>query len=196
MRNSTTRRSLVAIPARLPPLAGRILVSVLAAGTVLVPGSPAWAHAQLVGADPAQQSTLAEAPAAVTLTFNERLNADFTTIVLSDAAKRAVPTSAAVVDGAKGTVTLTGAPANGAYTVAYRIVSVDGHAVQGSYSFTVADPALPAAAPSAVAGPVDQPADSGGLPTGVLIGLGAVGVLLAGLAAVFYRPARRRSKVR
>ncbi len=169
----------------------RIAVALAAVLVVLLPGTPAQAHAQLVSSDPAGQSTLAAAPTSVTLTFNERLNPDFTTIVVSDAAKQRIATSAPAVDRAQGTVTLTGALGNGAYTVAYRVVSVDGHTVQGSYPFTLNDPALPpAAAPSAAAAaPV---ADSGVIPTGVLIGLGAAGIVLAALAAFFFLKGRRR----
>ena len=71
----------------------------------------------------------------------QRLDPTFTTIVLTDAAKRKLPTGDPVVVGAKSTVQVTDTLPNGTYTVAYRVVSADGHPVQGSYPFTVADPA-------------------------------------------------------
>ena len=85
------------------------------------------------------------APTEVTLEFMQRLDPAFTTIVLTDAAKRKLPTGEPVVTGAKSTVQVTDTLPNGTYTVAYRVVSVDGHPVQGSYPFTVADPASTAA---------------------------------------------------
>ncbi|MGX6607738.1 copper resistance CopC family protein [Micromonosporaceae bacterium Da 78-11] len=164
---------------------------------VLLPGTPAWAHAQLVSADPAKDAALAKAPAAVTLTFSERLNPDFTTIVISDAAKQRVPASTPTIDAVAGSVKLAQPLPNGAYLVAYRVVSVDGHTVQGSYAFTVNDPVQPAAPPppaSAVAvADAAPPATSDGIPTGVLIGLGAAGVLLAVVAAYLFLSARRRT---
>lgn len=178
----------------------KALLALAALLAVLAPGTPAWAHVQLVAADPVKDATLAKAPTAVTLTFSERLNPDFATIVVSDAAGRRVPASAPAVAAEVATVTLTPPPANGAHTVAYRVVSVDGHTVQGSYRLTVADPALPAAVPVRSAGApapaAAPPADSGGLPTGALIALGALGVLLAvgALVLVSLRGPRRRPR--
>jgi len=161
----------------------KLLLGFAAFLAVLIPATPAWAHAQLVGSDPAGDTTLAKAPAAVSLEFSELLNPDFTTIVVSDAARRRIPTSPPASESATGRISLDQPLGNGTYTVAYRVVSVDGHTVQGAYAFTVADPALPAV--SAVAAPV---ADSGGIPASVLIGLG---VVLVGLAAGYLLIARR-----
>jgi len=171
-------------------LAASLLAAIVA---VLTPGAPAWAHAQLLAADPAKDATLARAPAAVTLTFSARLNPDFATIVVSDAAGRRIPASAPAVDAAVASVTLTPPLANGLHTVAYRVVSVDGHTVQGSYTVTLADPALQAAAPSPSAGVSAPPTDSGGLPAGALA---ALGVLLAALTLLGYAVGRRRAAAR
>jgi copper resistance protein C len=170
----------------------RLLAVLAVVAVVLLPGTPAWAHNALVSSEPAGGATLAKAPAGVSLVFAERLNPDFTTIVISDAAQQRVAASAPAIDAQTGSVTLTGALTNGPYTVAYRTVSVDGHAVQGSYGFTVADPALPAPASSVAAAPAEVAPD--GIPTGVLIGLGAVGVVLAGVAVYLYFDNRRRRR--
>ncbi|MEU8238389.1 copper resistance protein CopC [Actinoplanes missouriensis] len=177
----------------------RLVIAVAVVLGVLAPGAPAWAHAQLVAADPAKDAVLAAAPAAVTLRFNERINPDFITIVVSDPAKQRVPASDVTVDDVSGTLTLTGALGNGVHTVAYRVVSVDGHTVQGSYPFTVADPGLPAAsvaasvavapAASVVAAPVGE-GGSGGARVGLLAG---VGVVVAVAAVWLFRIGRRRS---
>lgn len=123
----------------------RLLIALAVAGIVMLPAAPAWAHNQLAGSDPAAGAVLTRAPASVSLRFLQRLDPLYTTIVVSDANRRTLPATAPVIDGGSGTITLTGAPPNGSYTVAYRVVSVDGHAVQGSYGFTLADPSLPAA---------------------------------------------------
>ncbi|MEU4236040.1 copper resistance CopC family protein [Actinoplanes sp. NPDC026619] len=170
---------------------------------MLLPSAPAWAHNSLAESSPAAGATLTAAPGEVRLRFLQKLNPQFTTIVVSDAAKQRVPTGEPAVDGATGRVTISGALANGGYTVAYRTVSVDGHVVQGSYAFTVADPAARAAvastsaaatstvATSAAAAASSEPRDDGGLPGPVVIGLVAFGVILAGLAAALYRRGRR-----
>ncbi|GAA2627838.1 copper resistance CopC family protein [Paractinoplanes durhamensis] len=191
----------------------RTLLAAAALLVVLLPGAPAWAHTSLLSSVPARDATLAKAPASVALTFSQRLNPDFTTIVVSDAAKQRVPASKPAVEQAVGTVTFDQPLGNGVYTVAYRVVSSDGHTVQGSYPFTVADPALTAAtapaaaasaaapsavAPSAVAPAAAAPAaadgpGSGGIPAGVQLGLAAAGVLLAGGAIYLFVSARRKA---
>lgn len=175
----------------------KALLALAAVLVVLLPAAPAWAHAQLVSADPAKDATLSKAPASVTLTFSERLNPDFTTIVVSDAGRRRIPAATPAVDGGVGSVALGGRLGNGAYTVAYRVVSADGHTVQGSYPFTVADPALPAAETAAAPPAAAPPAgDSGGIPVPLLIGLAAFGVVLVAVAVRLWTTARRRAGVR
>ncbi|XVU22641.1 copper resistance CopC family protein [Actinoplanes sp. CA-054009] len=164
----------------------RLLVALLVAGAVLVPGGPAWAHNQLTYAAPAADSRLASAPTSVTLRFVETLKPDFTTIVVSGSDRRRVPSAPPAIQGNTGVLTLTGALANGMYTVAYRTVSVDGHAVQGSYTFVVDDPARPAAA-IAVAAPASD--DDGGFP--VVPVLIAVAAAVAVVAALLLRRRRR-----
>nr|WP_250029325.1 copper resistance CopC family protein [Actinoplanes maris] len=108
---------------------------------VLLPGAPAFAHNALAQATPAKGATVKKAPTSVKLKFLQKLNPDYTTITVTGAAR--VTTSEPEVEGATGTVTFDPL-ANGAYTVAYRVVSKDGHTVQGSYKFTVADPSATA----------------------------------------------------
>ncbi|MFG1746565.1 copper resistance protein CopC [Micromonospora chalcea] len=192
-----------------------LLAALFTTALLLVPATPAAAHNSLQEATPARDARLTTAPTQVTLRFLQRLNPAFTTITLRDSTDRQVPASAPAVDGATGTVTIEEPLANGTYTVAYRVVSRDGHPVQGSYRFTVADPAAPlAAAPSpatpspaasadvsagAAAGADASPAsadastgaDDGGLPVGILVGGAVAAVAAAGVTALLLR--RRRA---
>ncbi|MFI8803631.1 copper resistance protein CopC [Micromonospora chalcea] len=191
-----------------------LLAALFTAALLLVPATPAAAHNSLQEATPARDARLTTAPTQVTLRFLQRLNPAFTTITLRDSTDRQVPASAPAVDGATGTVTIEEPLANGTYTVAYRVVSRDGHPVQGSYRFTVADPAAPpAAAPSpatpspaasadvsagAAAGADASPASAdasadadGGLPVGLLVGGAVAAVAAAGVTALLLR--RRRA---
>ncbi|MEU7750289.1 copper resistance CopC family protein [Micromonospora sp. NPDC049101] len=182
------------------PTAVRLGAAVLAVlVALLVPAAPAWAHNSLKSATPARDATVPSAPTEVALEFMQRLDPAFTTIVLTDAAKRKLATGEPVVAGAKSTVQVTDTLPNGTYTVAYRVVSVDGHPVQGSYPFTVADPAS-SAAPTAGAGTSAATASAaagvqsdGGPGAGVLVA-GAVLAVLAVLAAglLWRRRATRR----
>ncbi|WP_246595046.1 copper resistance CopC family protein [Actinoplanes auranticolor] len=171
----------------------------------LVPPGAAWAHNALTEATPAKNATLEKAPAGVELRFLQKLDPDDTTITVTGADRKAVATSPPAVDGATGSVTFTEPLTNGEYTVAYRVASRDGHKVQGSYRFTVADPAStasaappvttsPSAAPVAAGTPATQPAAETTSTTSgpmVIAGLGTAGVLL--VAGGYWFARRRRT---
>ncbi|MEU8163343.1 copper resistance CopC family protein [Micromonospora parva] len=165
------------------PTAVRLGAAVLAVlVAVLIPAGPAWAHNSLRAATPARDATLSSAPTEVTLEFMRRLDPTFTTIVLTDAAKRKLPTGEPVVTGATSTVRVTDTLPNGTYTVAYRVVSVDGHPVQGSYPFTVADPSSSAAPVANLSASAPAPAAAGAEsddgPSGVLVAGAALSLLV------------------
>ena len=176
----------------------RLLLTVATLAVVLGPASPAWAHTELVSASPAKGATLPRAPAEVRLEFSQRLNPDFTTIVVSDAAKRPVDAADPLTDRAAGRLRFTRPLVNGAYTVAYRVVSADGHTLQGSYPFTVADPSRPAAvvavsSDTAVAAPAaGSTSRTIAVPAAVPIALALAVTLLAALATFRYASRRRR----
>ncbi|MEU4552008.1 hypothetical protein EV382_2415 [Micromonospora violae] len=174
------------------PIAVRLGAAVLAVlVAVLVPANPAWAHNSLRTATPAQGATLPSAPTEVTLEFRQRLDPTFSTIVLTDAAKRKLPTGEPVVTGATSTVQVTEALPNGTYTVAYRVVSVDGHPVQGSYPFTVADPTSSAAPVAAVGASAPAVQADRGPSVGVLIAGAALALLVLATAGLRWRRAAR-----
>lgn len=129
----------------------RLVVAALvaAAFAVFTAASPALAHNSLTKAVPDKNATVTKSPAAIELSFLQTVDAKFLTIVVTDAQKQKVPVGAAEADGKKATLPITGELADGAYTVAYRVVSEDGHPVQGSYEFTVDAPQDAAPAPSA-----------------------------------------------
>lgn len=185
------------------------LVALAVLAAVLLPGTPALAHNALVSAKPAKNATVAKAPSEVTLGFLQKLNPKFTTIVVSDADKQKIPAADPAIKGTKVTLKLDAALTNGAYTVAYRVVSTDGHTVEGSYKFTVADKSAPAAAPApSAATPSAAPttalppsaapteavltssAESSGPGAGLIVLLVAVVLIAAG--AVFWLVTRRR----
>ncbi|MCZ7421258.1 MULTISPECIES: copper resistance CopC family protein [unclassified Micromonospora] len=189
------------------PLAAALAAALAATALLLGPVSPAYAHNVLRKATPAQDATLKKAPTRITLEFLQKLNPSFTTITLSDADKQQVTTGEPEVSGTKGTVTIEPPLANGVYTVAYRVVSRDGHPVQGSYTFTVADPtataepspspptsepaptpsATPSAEPTASTSPVASDSSDGPGTTALLAGGGIVLALVAAAAVLLLR---------
>ncbi|WP_409483476.1 copper resistance protein CopC [Arsenicicoccus dermatophilus] len=116
------------------PLAA--LVSVLALVWGLLAAPTASAHSALVGSDPADGATLAAAPRAVSLTFNETVKGQYSKILVTgpDGAQLPVTTSSA---GPTVTASLPAGLGGGAYRVVYSVVSADTHRISGQITFTV-----------------------------------------------------------
>lgn len=136
---------------------GAAMLAVLVGlGALLLGATPAWAHNALVEASPKKDAKLTAAPSAVKLTFLATLKSDGTKLTVTGPDGAAAAGQPAV-SGKAVSAPFTGAGA-GAYTVAYEVVSKDGHLVKGSYKFTlaVAESAAPSPSPvteSAQAGP-------------------------------------------
>jgi hypothetical protein len=110
----------------------------LAAAAALL-ATPAFAHAHLMQATPADNSVLTAAPTVVMLDFSEAVQLKFTGITLTGPGGTTIATGAASVSGGDRmlTVPLTGALQPGLYTVAWHALANDGHKTHGTYSFTV-----------------------------------------------------------
>jgi len=113
----------------------RVIGSILAA--CLVVG--AHAHAFLDHAEPPVGATVSVAPTEVKLSFTQELEPAFSTVKVLDAAGKRVDTADARVDGAHREVLRVSllALGPGAYTVVWRVVSVDTHVTQGDFAFHV-----------------------------------------------------------
>ncbi|MFF8990427.1 copper resistance protein CopC [Streptomyces sp. NPDC014983] len=131
----------VSRPARLRLL----LVLLPAALGVLLPASPAWAHAQLLGSSPAADSVMAKAPRTLTLSFDGPVKQRYTTVVVTG------PDKASYSDGAPSVVNgdvrqkLRPLP-TGRIQVTWQTVAADGAPLQGRYTFTSTDTATAASA--------------------------------------------------
>lgn len=148
MRSGTTTRALAAAA-----------IGILLCG---IGSTPAWAHSGLASSNPADGAVISEAPASITLTFDEELLPDADSISLNAADGTNI--TSAKVEPTGNTVELPW-PADlpaGEYQAAFRVVSADGHPVTGAISFTYAP--SEAAAPAASAA-----ASSGGTPTPIAI---------------------------
>ena len=108
------------------------------AAALALPGT-AFAHAELLVADPSPGSVLDAAPTSVTLTFSEPVEVGVGAIRVFDGSGRAVAVGTSHHPGGKDsamTVEL-GPLGNGSYVVDWRVVSADSHPVQGAYTFQV-----------------------------------------------------------
>ncbi len=129
------------------------------------PLAPALAHAVLVSATPAPNSTMDETLAAVEILFSEPVSPAFSNIsVLSQTGQQVDnrDTAAANADGTLLRVTLP-ALADGTYLVSWEALSaVDGHTTSGSFPFGVGV--------SVVSGEVGLPSSTAELPTALSFG--------------------------
>lgn len=167
-------------------VAGRLAAAVAVAGMLLaVPalGGVAGAHADLSRSDPPGGSTLSSPPAAVRAWFTEAVDAG--TLTVEDAAGREVARGGERLE--KDGLSLALPPlAPGAYTVKWRLLSVDGHPVAGSFGFTVAAAAAPQAPaePAAAQAPEGAAAAQGGADANTSASRGAPVAALAVIVAV------------
>lgn len=94
------------------------------------------AHAALKSVSPADGSKVATAPSQVVLEFNEPIGTSFATVTVTGPSG-SVGRGRPEVDGTRVTQALTDGLAAGRYTLAFRVVSEDGHPVSDTTKFTV-----------------------------------------------------------
>ncbi len=127
---------------------------------------PAFAHAELVGTDPIDGAVLESAPESLTLSFNSSLLDGMAEIAVSHSTGETVSGFVVESTGTRVTAAWRADLPGDTYTVAYRIVSQDGHPVTGSLSFSYPDlatasaPAVAAPGVTTMATPSSAPASS------------------------------------
>jgi methionine-rich copper-binding protein CopC len=115
-----------------------VFAALLALAASLFVTAPASAHAALSWSSPEVSSSVSEAPTQVTLVFDDEIQViegtESNIITVTDENDRHFETGDVTVNGGKVGVELS--PLNeGTYTVAYRVVSADGHPVSSKYQF-------------------------------------------------------------
>ncbi|MGQ0537952.1 MAG: copper resistance CopC family protein [Gemmatimonadaceae bacterium] len=99
-------------------------------------------HLALVKSEPANAATLAHSPASIRLHFSQRPNLKLTRITLIGPAGDTLKTGTPVAiksDDKQVCATIGAALPAGKYSVSWRTLSRDGHAVAGSFSFSVTE---------------------------------------------------------
>jgi hypothetical protein len=102
---------------------------------VLVTGA-AQAHAFLDHAEPRVGNKIASPPHQVTLWFTQKLEPAFSSVTVTNAAGERVDSGKARVSGNQMSVSLRPGGA-GTYRVNWRVLSVDTHTTDGSFTFQV-----------------------------------------------------------
>jgi methionine-rich copper-binding protein CopC len=183
-----------------------VLIRVIAVGGVLLASfgmaASASAHNLLLSSSPADKSTVAVLPNEITLTFNEPALALGSVMRVTGPTGDVAQGRLSAVDRSMRQAIRPGSP-GGAYTVLWRVTSLDGHPISGEFTFTATagnGGTAPATSPgstvaaSAPSGsrPVSATSDSagsGGSATPILVLLGVAGVLV--VAAAIYLATNR-----
>lgn len=140
-------RSLPA-PARLASLLA--LVGAMSLALLLALPAPAQAHDTLLESDPADGDVLETSPEEITLSFSADVLDVSPLVRISDADGETVAEITPTVDGTVATATLPEPLPAGDYEVAWRVVSSDGHPIEGTFALTVEqDPAAQENEPAA-----------------------------------------------
>jgi hypothetical protein len=102
--------------------------------------APARFHTKLVKSAPAANDTLATAPTAISLWFNEAVDLKVTTVKVAGASgtvKTGALTRDAKLKDAPVVAAISSALAAGKYTVSWSVAGDDGHPVKGTFDFVV-----------------------------------------------------------
>ncbi|TVY06895.1 copper resistance CopC/CopD family protein [Paenibacillus cremeus] len=107
--------------------------------SLIIP-APCFAHASLINAAPAANSTLPSSPPNIELTFNERLEKVEYYIKVLNKTGTSVTSNEAQFneDQTRLELALPQLP-DGTYTVSYKIISADGHPVRDSYVISIGE---------------------------------------------------------
>lgn len=180
----------------------------------LLPALPAQAHDRLSSSDPTSGATLERSPKEIELTFSAEVQDVGGSVKLVDGDGGAVPVASPVTEGSTVTTAIKDELAAGEYSVRWRAVSSDGHAISGTIDFTVekgasassseatSKSASPTATESAGGTSAKDPGsdaaseteeESGPSMTMILLAAAAVAILVAAAAALVRSRRRTRS---
>jgi methionine-rich copper-binding protein CopC len=98
---------------------------------------PAMAHGELLRATPQPGSIVATSPSDVRVQFSEGIEARFSGLEVAASNGKRVPIGRPQVQGTAMAVPIAKPLPPGVYRVNWRVLSVDGHKTQGSFTFEV-----------------------------------------------------------
>lgn len=105
--------------------------------------SPASAHSSLVRSSPAEGAVLPTAPRSITLEFNEKVSKIAPAVVLRDDSDAVISSRAPTIERNVIRSTVPGGLGNGSYSIVWRVVSIDGHPIQGVIRFAIGHASTP-----------------------------------------------------
>ncbi|MGN6442673.1 MAG: copper resistance CopC family protein [Arthrobacter sp.] len=173
----------------------RLLLTLATAAFLVLPAAAAQAHDALESSDPADGATVQSVPAKIGLTFDRTPIAINSIVRVEDSTGTDQADGAVeIVDNHVSQAVKAGAPA-GKYTVVWRVVSSDGHPIEGTFTFTAnsanaggstGSAGASSAAPTTAA-PAQAATQSGQVPWALVGGIAAVLVLALVVTGIFVR---------
>ncbi|MFJ4286249.1 copper resistance protein CopC [Paenarthrobacter nicotinovorans] len=134
------------------PLLAAVVAAFAFASALLFSAAPASAHDVAESTAPANGATVAEVPASVSITFNNRPLAIGSGVTVTAGGENWADGPVEIIDSQAVQKLRPGAPA-GEYTVVWRVVSSDSHPIEGTFKFTATAGITTAASGTAVASP-------------------------------------------
>lgn len=117
-----------------------IALALCTAALAMGSSATAFAHAEFIASNPKANSTVKSLPVTIWAEFGEKLivigEKNPNSISVTDSMKMKVNLGPALVRGSRISTKLKPGLSAGKYQVSYRIVSEDGHVVNGKFSFT------------------------------------------------------------
>lgn len=159
-----------------------------------------FAHAQLLGTEPANEALIDTRPDEVVITFDESVTTPFGAVKVYGPSGKRVERGSPSVDGGVITMALDSSE-SGTYAVSWRATSADGHPLRGAFVFHVDkrssdDTSRDAALAASKSNKVEEVAlgvARAGIFVGILSSVGAM--LFTSLCAVGWRPRWLRSSL-
>lgn len=117
----------------------KFLLAVVAFSGLVLSAPIGFAHGEIVTTYPLRDSTSSPTPTQVWIEFDGELQLIdgevINTLKVIDSTGLVVSSEEAIIEGAKISTQISDQSVGGVFTVEYRIVSEDGHPVEGSYTF-------------------------------------------------------------
>ena len=118
----------------------KLMLAIISVSLIFAGMQSANAHAQLTSSNPKKNQVIKTLPSLVWLEFDGDLlsfgDKQINKLTVTNSKKERVDIGGPIVGGARISTKLKASLPAGKYLVTYRIVSEDGHPVQGTYSFT------------------------------------------------------------
>jgi len=117
----------------------QLLLKLIILTTLLLSSSACFSHAKTVSSDPAPRSVISRSPEFVTILFNQQLEPAYSTIIVKSSDGNSVTNNNASVDPKNNKRLILSLPnlASDKYTVSYKVLSLDGHVIESSYTFRI-----------------------------------------------------------